>query len=354
MLQTVNADLLERNARLEAENRCGFCRRGSKGGAAAPPLPPLSPPTGVVASIKAKLASKPVFAGHLVVRSTTNASLQGSSSCSQLSSHSSSGSSSSSSSSNGTSHKKLPSLSGESGAEPSQPQPVKVLSHVERLKKAFLSGGSLSSTPAAAQSRPYSRSVSCNFPSSSAGTPAQARKWVDSESETKESDHRTIPPIVVRSKMEPQSASGQEPPPPPVDAVVITRESSPRDETDSGYRADSVHYESSSPRYSPDELIDRYSKMNAIQRTPPDDSIEIDASFRAIVRGSVDSESVSVSSFSIISSDRSFERSESLLLTPRSTLNSETSSRKSFGGKSLKKRKMFKGVANAMFSLCGP
>jgi hypothetical protein len=175
-------------------------------------------------------------------------------------------------------------------------------------------------------------------------------------------------------------AQPHKPPPPPVEAVVITRDSSPRDETDSGYRGgDSIHYEesTSSPRYSPSSshhfddgiMIDfnpiPYKKDigasgAGLLRSPPDDSIEIDVSFHD-GRASFDSESVSVSSFSIISetiasSDRSFDRSQSLLLTPRSSANrnsDDTCSRKSFG-KSLKKRKMFKAAANAMFSLCGP
>lgn len=355
VLQAVNADLLERNARLEAENRCAFCRRARKieqqteSISAVNTTPP--PVTGVVASIKAKLASKPIFAGHIVGKPTGTAlTMQGSSSCSQLSSFNTSSISSSSSSSSSSNSSKLPpSLSSSLLVGASSPTEVKPLSRVERLKIAFLSGSGVSASPAAAQSRPFTRSLSHGF----SATPE--RKWDDSESETSKLVESSNRSSLVAIRMEPQFK--QKPPPPPVEAVVITRESSPRDETDSGYRADSVHDESSSsPRYSPDaELVERYNKSNIHQRTPPDDSIEVDSSFRAVVRGSVDSESVSVSSFSIISSDRSFERSESLLLTPRSTtLNSEDAgSRKSFG-KPLKKRKMFKAAANAMFSLCGP
>ena len=355
VLQTVNAELLERNARLEADNRCEFCRRPIKSEVQGK-APPMSPPnTGVVASLRARLSSKPVFAGHIVGRTAATVAppqLVSSASCSQLGNM-------------GSNSKKGGIASSSSLASASGPPEVKMLSHVERLKNAFLSGSNVSSTPITSKSRPFLRSVSQGFSSSTTTTPSsssiEVRKWADSESETKsllvvESNRSSL--LVTATKMESKKPQlepiPQKPPPPPVDAVVITRESSPRDETDSGYRGgDSIHYESSSPRSSPDELMDR-SFSKAAQQSPPDDSIEVDASFRAIVRGSVDSESVSVSSFSIISSDRSFERSESLLLTPRSTLHSEdTSSRKSFG-KSLKKRKMFKAAANAMFSLCGP
>jgi hypothetical protein len=297
------------------------------------------------------------------------------------------------------------------------------VSRVERLKDAFLNSDSSSCTQVVPQSssipsRVFSRSVSYGYdkavgfgggpittPTSSQTIFSPDRKWASSESETRQLE-TTLPlssglgdrSSLLRlaslphrresdpalSKMEVNGncfhpAQSHKPPPPPVEAVVITRDSSPRDETDSGYRGGgSIHEEStSSPRYSPSSshhfddgiVIDfnaiPYKKdMNSsgagLLRTPPDDSIEIDVSFHD-GRASFDSESVSVSSFSIISetiasSDRSFDRSQSLLLTPRSSANrnsEDTCSRKSFG-KSLKKRKMFKAAANAMFSLCGP
>ena len=190
----------------------------------------------------------------------------------------------------------------------------------------------------------------------------------------------------------------EKPPPPPVDAVVITRGTAlngnvetvkqsgrgSNDEIDSRL---SSNQNESPPNHLNSLLMDfsdhspvdhrwivnddcevndfRYGKQTCSSvftdsdhgvRSIPDDAIEIDLSFRG--RGSVDSESVSVSSFSIISepitvSERSFDRSHSVMLTPRSNADSDTVSRKSFM-KAVKKKKMFKAAANAMFSLCGP
>ena len=415
---TVNAGLLERIGRLEAENRCTCRVPPQRKSLVECQMKPLVTSGSIVASIKAKLASKPVFAGSLMAKNTiTNGSqtlsLHGSSSCSQLSSYN------------------RVTTSGSPMASESAPVESKVtttVSRVERLKDAFLNSDSSSCTQVAPQSsssipsRVFSRSVSYGYdkaigpittpnttPTSSQTifSPAD-RKWASSESETRQLE-TTLPlssglgdrSSLLRlaslphrresdsslSKMEVNGncfhpAQPHKPPPPPVEAVVITRDSSPRDETDSGYRGgDSIHYEesTSSPRYSPssshhhfdDGIIidfnpipyknkDIGSNGTGLLRTPPDDSIEIDVSFHD-GRASFDSESVSVSSFSIISetiasSDRSFDRSQSLLLTPRSSANrnsDDTCSRKSFG-KSLKKRKMFKAAANAMFSLCGP
>jgi hypothetical protein len=417
VLMTVNASLLERITCLEAENRC-TCR-------VCPPrkslvecqMKPLVTSGSIVASIKAKLASKPVFAGSLMAKNTiTNGSqtlsLHGSSSCSQLSSCN------------------RVTTSGPPMASESAPVESKAtVSRVERLKDAFLNSDSSSCAQvvpqsSSVQSRVYSRSVSYGYdkaiafggpittttptPTSSQTIFSADRKWGSSESETRQLEtalpltsgglgssrnsllrlaslphRRESDPALSKMEVNGNSfhpAQPHKPPPPPVEAVVITRDSSPRDETDSGYRGgDSIHYEesTSSPRYSPSSshhfddgiMIDfnpiPYKKDiggsgAGLLRSPPDDSIEIDVSFHD-GRASFDSESVSVSSFSIISetiasSDRSFDRSQSLLLTPRSSANrnsDDTCSRKSFG-KSLKKRKMFKAAANAMFSLCGP
>uniref|UniRef100_A0A0P5MCP1 Putative Golgi-associated microtubule-binding protein hook3 n=1 Tax=Daphnia magna TaxID=35525 RepID=A0A0P5MCP1_9CRUS len=405
VLQTVNAGLLERIGRLEAENRC-TCR--------VPSLPrkslvecqgkPLVTSGSIVASIKARLASKPVFAGSLMAKNTNSSqtlSLHGSSSCSQLSSHN-----------------RL-TTSGAPMSNESAPVESKVtVSRVERLKDAFLNSDGSSCNQVVPQlstpSRVFSRSVSYGYDralgfggpiAASVPTSSQAsdKKWASSESETSQLEtslpsnsglgdrssllrladlphRRESDPALFKMEVNGyHQAQSHKPPPPPVEAVVITRDSSPRDETDSGYRGgDSIHYEesTSSPRYSPNSshfddgiMIDfnalPYKKDVSgsgagLLRSPPDDSIEIDVSFHD-GRASFDSESVSVSSFSIISetivsSDRSFDRSQSLLLTPRSSAHrnsDDTSSRKSFG-KSLKKRKMFKAAANAMFSLCGP
>ena len=420
VLQTVNAGLLERISRLEAENRCTCRVSQPRKSLVECQVKPLVPSGSIVASIKAKLASKPVFAGSLMAKNTANttssSSINGSQtlslhgSCSQLSSYN-----------RLTTSGSL--LAGESGPVETK---VPIVSRVERLKDAFLSGASPSSTQVVPQSsssqqsaRVFSRSASYGYDkalgfgapvSSSPSTILDsARKWGSSESETRQLEtslplsgglgadrssllrlatpphRRESAPAISRMEVNGnciQTPAYRKPPPPPVEAVVITRDSSPRDETDSGYRGGgSIHYEesTSSPRYSPSGshfedglIIDfnpiPYSKKGVgsassgtgLLRTPPDDSIEIDVSFHD-GRGSFDSESVSVSSFSIISetiasSDRSFDRSQSLLLTPRSSTNrnsDDTSSRKSFG-KSLKKRKMFKAAANAMFSLCGP
>lgn len=400
VLQTVNAGLLERISRLEAENRC-TCRV---------PLPrkslvecqtkPSVTSGSIVASIKARLASKPVFAGSLMAKNTiTNSSqtLHASSSCSQLSS--------------------CNRLTTSGSTNESAPVESKVsISRVERLKDAFLNSDGTSCNQVVPQlstkSRAFSRSVSYGYdkavgfgapvavPTTSQAIVSPDRKWASAESETRQletslplnsglgdrSSLLRLADLPHRRESDPalfkmegfHPAQLHKPPPPPVEAVVITRDSSPRDETDSGYRGDSIHYEesTSSPRYSPNSshfddgiMIDfnsiPYKKDvggsgAGLMRSPPDDSIEIDVSFHD-GRASFDSESVSVSSFSIISetivsSDRSFDRSQSLLLTPRSSAHrnsDDTSSRKSFG-KSLKKRKMFKAAANAMFSLCGP
>lgn len=424
VLQTVNAGLLERIGRLEAENRCTCRVSQHRKSLVESQIKPLASGS-IVASIKAKLASKPVFAGSLLAKTTTTTpinssqplTLHGSSSCSQLSSYNRPTTSTSQ-------------LVGESG--PIESAKVSA-SRVERLKDAFLSGASSSSSHTTSQSstrstqRVFSRSASYGYdrsfgapvsttPTSSSSTSSKcssivdsARKWGSSESDSRRletslsssgglGDHNsssllrlaTLPhrresdPTLSRTEVNGnclQTTPHHKPPPPPVEAVVITRDSSPRDETDSGYRGgDSLHYEesTSSPRYSPsgshfdDGLlldfnplpykkdVSSVSSATGLLRNPPDDSIEIDVSFHD-GRASFDSESVSVSSFSIISetiasSDRSFDRSQSLLLTPRSSTNrnsDDTCSRKSFG-KSLKKRKMFKAAANAMFSLCGP
>lgn len=429
VLQTVNAGLLERISRLEAENRCTCRVSQSRKSLVESQVKPLVASGSLVASIKAKLASKPVFAGSLLSKTATISSdsqpliLHGSSSCSQLSSYS------------------RPTTSGSSSAGESGPVEAKV-GRIERLKDAFLSNSGTSFAPAAPllgahSSRVFSRSTSYGYDralgfatavttggAATLSSPAISnsslcssilhpdRKWDSSESEAQRletsshlpadrnkssnsllrlassiADRRESDPTL--SRMETVEVNGNciqtptyhKPPPPPVEAVVITRDSSPRDETDSGYRGgDSLHYDESSPGYSPDGshfdeglLLDyhplNYKKEDAARsatsggllRTPPNDSIEIDVSFND-GQASFDSESVSVSSFSIMSgtlasSDRSFDRSQSLLLTPRSSSNrnpdDDTSSRKSFG-KSLKKRKMFKAAANAMFSICGP
>lgn len=413
VLQTVNAGLVERIGRLEAENRC-TCRVSQpnpRKSLVECQVKPLVASGSIVASIKAKLASKPVFAGSLLAKSTnTNTSqpltLHGSSSCSQLNSYN------------------RPTTSGSPLVGESGPVEAKVsVSRVERLKDAFLSGANSSSSQATCQSsthstRVFSRSASYGYDrapgfsapvsttstcSSSSSSKSSSKKWGSSESDSRRletslplcaglGDHNSLVRLATlphRRESDPtlsrmevngnciQTPQYHKPPPPPVEAVVITRDSSPRDETDSGYRGGgSIHYEesTSSPRYSPsgshfdDALILDYNPLpykkdasnsgTGLLRTPPDDSIEVDVSFHD-GRTSFDSESVS--SFSIISetiasSDRSFDRSQSLLLTPRSSAHrnsDDTSSRKSFG-KSLKKRKMFKAAANAMFSLCGP
>ncbi|XP_057372345.1 protein Hook homolog 3-like isoform X1 [Daphnia carinata] len=394
VLQTVNAGLLERIGRLEAENRCTCRVSQQRKSLVECQVKPLVPSGSIVASIKAKLASKPVFAGSLMAKNAvTNSSqtLHGSSSCSQLSSYN-----------------RLTT----SGA-PNESAPIEskvTVSRVERLKDAFLNSDGSSCNQVVPQlstpSRVFSRSVSYGYDRAlgfgiAAATSSQDRKWGSSESETRQLEtslplsgglgdrssllrlatlpHRRESDPAL-SKMEVNGyhqAQSHQPPPPPVEAVVITRDSSPRDETDSGYRGgDSIHYEesTSSPRYSPNSshfddgiMIDfnalPYKKDvggsgAGLLRSPPDDSIEIDVSFHD-GRASFDCESVSsfsIISETIVSSDRSFDRSQSLLLTPRSSAHrnsDDTSSRKSFG-KSLKKRKMFKAAANAMFSLCGP
>lgn len=428
VLQTVNAGLLERISRLEAENRCTCRVSQSRKTLVESQVKPAVASGSIVASIKAKLASKPVFAGSLLSKTTAATSgsqpliLHGSSSCSQLSSYNRPATSNSL-------------LVGESG-----PVEAKV-SRIERLKDAFLSnsGSSLPQTVpqlGVHSTRVFSRSTSYGYDralgfgtavttSATLSSPTISnshcssilhpdRKWDSSESEPRRLENafllkngdrnsssssssllRLASRVADRRESDPPSLSRMEsevngnciqtppyhkPPPPPVEAVVITRDSSPRDETDSGYRGgDSLHYEestSSSAGYSPDGshfdeglLLDfnplNFKKEDATRntaelvRTPPNDSIEIDVSFND-GQASFDCESVSVSSFSIMSgtlasSDRSFDRSQSLLLTPRSSSNrdDDTTSRKSFG-KSLKKRKMFKAAANAMFSICGP
>ena len=441
VLQTDNAGLMERIAQLEAENRCGFCRAAIRNKCVkVPPSTsltqqnhrealPQQESVSLVATMKARLASKPVFAGSLTsspprVPNRLNSSV----SCSQLSL----------SSSNNASKAPVfspinPPLISESGSSLSTTTVTTTLSSssstakaVERLKGAFFAGSSCSVTPATNQSsRVFTRSASfgydkaLGFASSSSSSSsstildaAAAGKWANCESVGKanprvvsklenvgdrnngglrlaalrrESNPTLISKMTTVEPTSPSSSSiflhlqqqQHKPPPPPVEAVVITRDSSPRgDETDSGYR---IGYDESAPSpvnggshyFVEDEsLLMEYTGRLHYNKTPdrtrsslPDDAIEIDSSFHH--GGSVDSESVSVSSFSIISetvasSDRSFEHSESLLLTPRSTTRTgssmqqdDTVSRKSFG-KSLKKRKMFKAAANAMFSLCGP
>lgn len=432
VLQTDNAGLTERIAQLEAENRCGFCRAAIRN-KCLNNVPPTTtqhnqksslqeqPPVSLVATIKARLASKPVFAGSLMASPPRVPNrLNGSASCSQL------GFSSSSSSVN-----KAPVLSSlnplisESGSSASTvvvtTTPSDTAKTVERLKGAFFAGSNCSMTAATSQSsRVFTRSASfgydkaLGFASTSSSSSssfsstildaATAGKWANSESAgnqarlsklenvsgcssgirfsaiRRESDPAVVSKMTTAEPKTPSPSSSivlqqqQPPPPPPVEAVVITRDSSPRgDETDSGYR---IGYDESAPSpvnggshyFVEDEslLMEytgrlRYNKADRTRSSLPDDAIEIDSSFHN--GGSIDSESVSVSSFSIISetvasSDRSFEQSESLLLTPRSTTRSsmqqdDTMSKKSFG-KSLKKRKMFKAAANAMFSLCGP
>ena len=167
-------------------------------------------------------------------------------------------------------------------------------------------------------------------------------------------------------------------PPPHVDAVVITKDrpvsESNFDEVDkSCLNSDFdrlTDYENCSPAWTDNDPTDaaedltdfrfgakHSSSMHLDSTRPamPDDTIEVDLSFRA--KGSVDSESVSsfsVFSEAITNSDRSFDRSQhSMLLTPRSNIGSQTLSKKSFGTL-VKKKNMFKAAANAMFSLCGP
>lgn len=391
VLKTVNAGLVERIERLETENRCPSCRTAQSRNSVSE-CQVRAPSASTVASIRAKLESKPVFAGAILSRPQ----LQESASCSQLSAP-------------------LSRLSIASDAPILQDSKYGVRERVERLKEAFLAGSGASSVSTSAQSScssssssSFARSVSYGYdkalgftvPAASSSSPTSsiarplvldspiARKWANasvdsplsrgssgdltgSRSSLLRASSLQAPPrresdASLCSRMD---VSAMPPPPPPVEAVVITRDSSPRDETDSGYRGcDSLNYDdSASPsRYSPEEdhfdealLIDfhRGSKKSASQqlRTPPDDSIEVDASFHDR-RDSIDS--ASVSSFSIISetissSDRVFDRSQSLILTPRSARDSDTASTKSFG-KSLKKRKMLKAAANAMFSLCGP
>lgn len=395
VLQTINADLQDRIGRLEADNRCTCRVSQPRKSLVECQVKPSVSSGSIVASIKAKLASKPVFAGSLMAKNaaTTTNSLQGSSSCSQLSSYN------------------RPSTSCSPLAGESVEAKVNV-GRVERLKDAFLNGPSSSSAQAeplsCTRSRIFSRSISYGYDkalgfgaassslSSHQTILESAGKWASFESETSQLEtpskdrnsllrlatlpHRresdsSLSRMEVNGNCIQASPQFHKPPPPPVEAVVITRDSSPRDETDSGYRGgDSLHFEESSPCDSPssahfdDGIMIDFNALSykkdvgssgaSVLRTPPDDSIEIDVSFHD-GRASFDSESVS--SFSIISetiasSDRSFDRSHSLLLTPRSATNRNSEdnfSHKSFG-KSLKKRKMFKAAANAMFSLCGP
>ena len=441
VLQTDNAGLSERIAQLEAENRCGFCRAAIRNKCLNNVPPPTTqqihresslhsseqPSVSLVATIKARLASKPVFAGSLMASPPRVPNrLNGSASCSQL------GLSSSSSSVNNAPVllSSLNPLISESGSNLSAVAVTTTASSssswdtaktVERLKGAFFAGSNCSVTATTSQSsRVFTRSASfgydkaLGFASTSSSSSssfsstildaATAGKWANSESVCnkarlrklenasdrgsglrfaalrRESDPAVVSKMTTVEPKTPSPSSSivlqqqQQQPPPPVEAVVITRDSSPRgDETDSGYR---IGYDESAPSpvnggshyFVEDEslLMEytgrlRYNKADRTRSSLPDDAIEIDSSFHH--GGSIDSESVSVSSFSIISetvasSDRSFEQSESLLLTPRSTTRSsmqqdDTLSKKSFG-KSLKKRKMFKAAANAMFSLCGP
>lgn len=412
VLKTVNAGLVERIERLETENRCS-CRASQPRNSVSDcqtKASSASVTASMVASIKAKLESKPVFAGSLLTRQGASSVLQPATSCSQLSS---------------VPYSRLSITndtqgSRETASAGSHDPKFGVRERVERLKEAFLAGSSVSSISNSAQSscssssRSFARSASYGYDkalgfatgaASNCGSTSSvtrplvldspiARKWANtavdlplrsasvSSTNSKDSDVSGSRGSLLRpSSLQPprresdtslcsrMDLSGMPPPPPPVEAVVITRDSSPRDETDSGYRGcDSLNYdESASPsRYSPEEdhfdeglLLDfnpppSSKKTSQHVRTPPDDSIEIDASFHD-GRDSLDS--ASVSSFSIISetiaSSDLFERSQSMILTPRSTRDSDTASTKSFG-KSLKKRKMLKAAANAMFSLCGP
>lgn len=384
VLKTVNAGLVERIERLETENRCPCRASQSRNSVSECQVRASSSSTAasMVASIKAKLESKPVFAGAILPRPAAAGSLmQASTSCSQLSGRLS--------------------FAGDAPPAGSQESKYGVRERVERLKEAFLAGSGASSLSGGAQSSrssSYGYDKALGFGTPSAARPLVldspiARKWADSPQRRSasvssanstdsgsgltgsrssllragalQSPPRRESDASLCSRMDASAV----PPPPPVEAVVITRDSSPRDETDSGYRGcDSLNYdESASPsRYSPEE--DHFDEALLVElsrgpkkatsrhlRTPPDDSIEIDASFHD-GRDSVDS--ASVSSFSIMSetmasSERLFDRSQSLILTPRSARDSDTASTKSFG-KSLKKRKMLKAAANAMFSLCGP
>ena len=347
VLETVLGGLQERIDQLEAENRCSFHDNPAK---SSHPL---------VHSCQSNLlSSKPFFAGHL---SSKSRALHASASCSQL------------------------------APTPHTPLERKI-SRVEQLKEAFLARvtHSQSTSPNRFQrSNSFGYDIALGFGSSS----RPILDVVDHQPSTTSSPLIHRRPLPVLSD-ESEKTEIDEAPPPPVEAVVITRDSTPRSQTGDDHvdGSDSpkslssvrtiqpmdsfdspvsfnVEFDSISTDFDDHFLLDSLSNtsnsrnyaFNIKSSVTPDDVIEVDSAFRAD-RGSVDSESVSVSSFSIISeavtaSDRSFGPCDSstFFLTPRSaTHNSQdTVSRKSFA-KTLRKRKMFKVAANAMFSLCGP
>ena len=368
VLETVLGGLQERIDQLEAENRCSFHDNPAK---SSHPL--------VHSCQSSLLSSKPFFAGDVSLKSRT---LHASASCSQLTP---------------TPH------------TPHTPIERRV-SRVQQLKEAFLArvtDSQLTSFNRFQRSNSFGYDVALGFGSSS----RPVLDVVDHPRSTTSSPSTPHRPLFVlpdelekvdrvveadpADKVEPADrVEIEETPPPPVEAVVITRDSTPRSQTaednvdgsswpksPSSVRTiqavdsfDSpvsfnVEFDSVSTDCDDHFLLDSLSNTsnsrnyasNIKASMTPNDVIEVDSAFRAD-RGSVESESVSVSSFSIISeavtaSDRSFERCDSstFFLTPRTaTHNSQdTVSRKSFT-KTLKKRKMFKVAANAMFSLCGP
>ena len=338
-METVLGGLQERIDQLEAENRCSFHDNPAK---SSHPLV-----HSCQSSSHLLLSSKPFFAGHLSLKSRA---LQSSASCSQLSP---------------TPHAPpAPPAPHPPHHPPHHPPLERKVSRVEQLKEAFLLARSAStdSAPLTSFNR-FQRSNSFGYDIALGFGGSSSRPILDVV------DHQpstTSSPLLHRR-------------PPPVEAVVITRDSTPRSQTaeenvdgsirpiqpmdsfDSPVEFDSVSTDFDEHHFLLDSLSSTSNSRNYalhLKSTPvtPDDVIEVDRPDR----GSVDSESVS--SFSIISeavtaSDRSFERCDSstFFLTPRSaTRNSQdTLSRKSFA-KTLRKRKMFKVAANAMFSLCGP
>jgi len=358
VLETVLGGLQERIDQLEAENRCSFYDN-----------PPKKRSPLVDSCQSTSLSSKPVFAGPVSKSISSTTTLRTTASYSELA--------------------PVKSVAVECRVDTR-------VSRVEQLKEAFLSRVSNlhnSNVP----KKPFQRSLShgcdkalafthdCNrtilhqHPPSTTSSPLNHRRQIEN--------------IKVMNNL--IDLSTRETPPPPVEAVVITRDSTPRsltafsdniDDTDShhvrptdsfdsptstGIEEPSVEFDSLSTDF--DNSVEdhfpntptrsyTYNISKKDVNNSPDDVIQVDSAFRGD-RDSVCSGSVSVSSFSIISeaitaSDRSFERchSSTFFLTPRSTTRnsqSDTVSRKSFA-KTLRKRKMFKVAANAMFSLCGP